>query len=237
MIFDKLFARTFLGVTLVIATCGVAYGGDKTVLLSQSCEEALALSALPMRLRDSASVYVLTEDGYKKTISSDGPFTCIVGRNHPQSLIPQCPNRAGAEQIIPGIIFTSLLGIEATAPDEISAKFDERVANGEFLPPTGPGVSWMASPYNYILVGDERIAHVPAHMMYYAPGLTDADIGGSSEEGFGSNRGVPFILDEGPHAYMISVIEHPTDGEQVLQACGDQVPTSPPAIAQSSAAN
>ena len=59
-------------------------------LLSTACEEALALSALPERLRTDATVYVLEATGYRKSRAGQGAFSCLVTRNHPQSYIPLC---------------------------------------------------------------------------------------------------------------------------------------------------
>ena len=91
-----------VAVALSAVTCSV--NATQPPLLTQACEEALALSALPAALRSDASAYVLTASGFEMTRQGSGPFTCIVARNHANALVPQCPDAAGADTVIPGII-------------------------------------------------------------------------------------------------------------------------------------
>lgn len=198
--------------------------------LSQACEEAVALSALPERLRAGASVYVMTEKGYRKTIEGDGSFTCIIERNHPQTLAPQCVDANGAAQIIPGIIYRGELVLAGKTGTEVQEAFDERAGRGEFQPPAGPGVNYMTSPYNYIYVESQnRLAHVPAHMMYYAPNLTNEDIGGSPRDAQ-ENTGHPFIVNPGIHGYMVAFVDQPSEGDAVQAACAGEVGDQPPPL-------
>ena len=195
--------------------------------LTSECEEVLALSALPLRLRDQASVVVLDGDEYRKTISSDGPFTCIVERNHPQSLIPQCADAAGRDTIIPAVIAKSLWALDGVVGTERQARFDERVADGTFRPPARPGIAYMVSDYNYVWNGaaNSRL-RVPPHVMFYAPGLEEADMGGSMAHSF-ENRGMPFLLEAGIHGYMISYVDHGSNSAAVERACAGQLPPAP----------
>jgi hypothetical protein len=194
-------------------------------LLTPACEEALALSALPERLRDSASVYILTDEGYQQVREGDGQFTCIVERNHVSALVPQCPDAAGASAIIPGIIMKSNWVLEGLTPDERAARFELQVADGVVQPPAGPGVSYMLSNFNYAWsVRQEALVRVAPHIMYYAPDVDNEAIGGSMEDGLGENRGYPFIVNEGIHGYIISLVEHTSDSSAVDANCRGQLP-------------
>jgi hypothetical protein len=198
--------------------------GDMT-LLTPACEEALALSALPERLRDSASVYILTEQGYALSRKGDGAFTCIVERNHVSALVPQCPDAAGASSIIPGIIMKSNWALEGLSPDERATQFRQRADAGALQPPAGPGVSYMLSNFNFAWsVRQEALVRVAPHIMYYAPDVSNDDIGGSMEDGLGANRGYPFIVEEGIHGYIISLVEHASDSSAVEANCRGQLP-------------
>jgi len=193
--------------------------------LPAACEEALALSALPKRLRDNASAYVLTPSGYELTRKRNGPFTCIVARNHEDALIPQCPDAAGAESIVPGIMLKSKWSLDGVAAQERETRFRKAAADGGLEPPSRPGISYMMSNFNYVWNAQAgSLIRVPPHVMFYAPGLTNDDIGGSFEEGTQKNRGVPFIIEEGIHGYMISFVEHASDSKDVLAACDDHLP-------------
>ncbi len=197
--------------------------------LTAACETALALSALPERLRGDASVYVLTENGYRMTRDGDGPFTCIVERNHRRALIPQCPDAAGADTIVPGIIYKSSLALEGVAPDERRRRFDQRVADGAITAPARPGISYMMSDFNYAWNARRgELFRIPPHVMFYAQGLDNDDIGGSMAEGMGGNRGYPFIVDPGAHGYIVSMVERGSDPGAVLAACEGQLPQVAP---------
>jgi hypothetical protein len=203
-----------------------------TPYLTPECEEALALSALPERLRGDATTYTLTNHGFERSRAGHGPFTCIVERNHPLALIPQCVDAAGAETIIPALIFKSERALAGRSPEEVAAEFEQKARDGEFQAPARPGISYMTSPYNYIYLGTQRgIAQVDPHLMFYAPGLTNADVGGSFAAGTEENRGLPFVLEPGIHGYMISFVDHASDGQAVRRACDGQVGETPPTLA------
>lgn len=220
-------AMLFPAGLLLSAASPVIAGGT---LLTQSCEEAVALSALPERLRGDASVYVLTESGYVKTIDRDGSFTCIVQRNHVQSLIPQCMDSAGSDQIIPALIFKSNLALGGATEEEVQAAFDEAVKAGRFQPPAGAGISYMTSRYNYIYITRaQAILNVGAHVMYYAPNVTNEQIGGSQQDAK-HNHGLPFVLEPGIHGYMIAYVDEPSSSEAVRMACQGQVGEEPPSL-------
>ena len=71
--------------------------------LTEECEESLALSALPLELRDRASVWVWRNGDFVRSRASDGGFDCIVQRNHPDSIIPECITSTGRDSILEGI--------------------------------------------------------------------------------------------------------------------------------------
>ncbi|MEO0425249.1 MAG: hypothetical protein AAF184_23130, partial [Pseudomonadota bacterium] len=85
----RLFSVTLLAALTAWSPLALAtQSAERLTPLPRACEEALALSALPLRLREQASVYALTDQGFELTRRSDGPFTCIVERNHARSIIP-----------------------------------------------------------------------------------------------------------------------------------------------------
>lgn len=193
--------------------------------LTADCESALALSALPARLRDTASVYVLRDDRFEMAREGSGPFTCIVERNHPVSLIPQCTDAAGRDSVVPGIVQRSEWVMEELSADARAERFASLVTAGEMVAPPRPGVSYMMSDFSYTWnpsLGD--YVKIPPHVMFYAPNLSDEDIGGSMAEGMGTNRGVPFIVQPGIHGFMTSMVEHASESDAVRAACAGQLP-------------
>lgn len=194
-------------------------------LLTQACEEALALSALPKRLRSDASAYVLTQDGYMLSRRGSGPFTCIVERNHENALIPQCPDAAGADSIIPGIMKKTEWALQGLSADERRERLDDLVRKGDLKVPSRPGISYMMSNFSYTWnARNEALSQIPPHVMFYAPNISNDDIGGSMQEGFGANRGYPFIVEEGAHGYITTLVEKASDENDVLAVCEGQIP-------------
>ncbi len=218
---------TTISATLVLGALGVqsVQGAD---YLSAKCETALALSALPSHLRTHASVYALGPEGFTKTVDSDGPFTCIVERNHPKSVIPQCVDAAGVDVILPAIMHKTKLAMQGMDPADIRADFSARVDRGEFKAPSSLGVNYMMSSYNYIyLQGRDVIANIPPHLMHYAPNVTNEDIKAVPNA---PRLGLPHINAQGIHGYFISFVEGASDPGAVQQACAGEVGDVPPEV-------
>ena len=163
-------------------------------------EVTMALSAAPAHLRDEAGVYALEATGFVKVRDSKNGFNCIVNRDHPLSLKPTCYDAEGSATILPKVIQVGAWMMEG----KTLAKIDQLVADGfkssRFISPRRPGVAYMLS-------GDIKnvnrktgdVSSFPPHVMFYAPNLTNADIG---SKGDGSD-GMPFIAYQGPHGFMI----------------------------------
>lgn len=195
----------------------------ETPTLSLGCEIALARSALPVTMRKTASVFAYDGTAFVETVSGDGPFTCIVGRNHARSIVPQCMDREGRGKILPKIIKNSLMALAGKSANEIDAAYQADLAAGKVLAPARAGVSYMASDYNHIYFeAGDQIQKVPPHLMFYAPGVTNADIDGAGPDA-DSFKGRPFIIEPGPHGYMISFVDQPADTSEVKTACAHEL--------------
>ena len=214
---------------LILVVALPAAAADR-IRLSQDCEVAVARSALPERLRADASVHALVGNTYEKVVEGSGPFTCIVERNHPDSVIPQCMDAAGVDSVLPAIIDRSEMAVAGADFAAIEAANTERLHAGMYHAAARPGVNYMMSDYNYIYVQSAgRVLKVPPHVMFYAPNLTNADIGGSFQ-GMIENIGTPFLFQEGPHGYLLTYTEHPADPNEVAQACSGQLGERPPSF-------
>jgi hypothetical protein len=203
---------------------------DDRLLLTEKCEIAVARSAAPLRLRSNASVYVLDGKQYRKVISGDGPLTCVVERNHPDSLIPQCMDQAGVDSVLPAILSRSEMAIAGASFDAIDAKNAELLQAGHFQPADRPGVSYMMSNYNYIYVASAgQVLKVNPHVMFYAPNVTNADVGGSFQ-GMTENIGTPFVFNEGLHGYMVVYTQYAANPNEVAEECRGQLREPPPSF-------
>ncbi len=206
---------------LVLASASVT--ADEVPTLSRTCEEALARSALPQTMRETASVFVYSGTTFVEAVSGSGPFTCIVGRNHARSVVPQCMDREGRDKILPTIIQNSAMALAGKTTKEIDAARQADLNAGKLQAPMRAGVSYMASDYNHIYFEEgDQIQKIPPHLMFYAPGVTNVDIDGATPNGT-SFKGRPFIIEPGPHGYMISFVEKATDTTEVQAACAGEL--------------
>lgn len=184
-------------------------------LYSREKEVALALSAAPEHLRKGAGVYALEKDGFVKVRDSDNGFTCIVNRDHPRNLKPTCFDREGTATILPKVLRVGELLMKGKPLDKISAEIKEGFRTGKYIAPRRPGIAYMLS--GDIRNFDPRTGKTdsfPPHVMFYAPNLTNEEIG-SKGDGEG---GLPFIAYQGPHGYMIMMPESPKHPEHSEEA-------------------
>ena len=187
---------------------GAAQSGDqRTVadgaipeLMSVAEETRLALEAAPPHLQAGAGVYVLQAHGFVQVRPSTNGFTCVVNRDHPRALKPTCWDAEGTRTIVPRVLWFGEQLMRGVPLDEIEREVSEGFRSGRFAPPARPGVAYMLSPRIRNVdraTGAERT--FPPHVMFYAPNLTDTDIGTAEDVG----EGMPFIDYQGPHGYMI----------------------------------
>ena len=166
-------------------------------------EIALALSALPESMRAAAAVHVLGAKGYKKAREGTSGINCMVERSRPDTQEPICWDREGSESIMPVAYAKAEWRGSGLKEDEVERRVAEGFASGRFRTPRRGGVAYMLSTENYVFNGQRVVKYHP-HVMFYAPYMTNADIGAN-----GKDPNAPWILNEGsPHAYIIVVTRH-----------------------------
>lgn len=172
-------------------------------VLPEACETTLALSAAPEHLQEGAALYLFRRDGYLKVREGSNGFTCLVNRDHPRVLKPVCFDAEGTRTIVPKILRVGELLAAGTEPAEIERRIDAAFAAGELVPPARSGVAYMLSDYNRPWDPQAgRLGWFPPHLMFYAPGLTSADVG--FDPGSYLDRPyLPFVGYQGPHGFFI----------------------------------
>jgi len=198
------------GVTLALVglfTAGVAAQSPAAPAFKRPATEAeevtLALSALPETLREGAGVHVLGPKGYRRVRESTTGINCLVERSRPDTQEPICWDREGSETIMPVTCAEAEWRAAGLTADDVERRVAEGFAKGRFRAPRRGGVAYMVSSENYVFNGERVIKYHP-HVMFYAPYLTNADIGAN-----GKDPNAPWILNEGsPHAYIIVVTRH-----------------------------
>jgi hypothetical protein len=168
--------------------------GGKVLLLPRDLEIRLAVNALPKELRDGATVLVLESDGYVKVRSGTNPFTCIVSRRG-GNFYPVCFDEEGTHTILPAFADDAVFRMNGSTEQEIERKLAEGFATGRYRPPSRPGIAYMLSPATYMMNAG-KLVRTPPHTMFYAPFLTNTDIGGLPGK-------TAFVDRPGPHGMFI----------------------------------
>jgi hypothetical protein len=160
----------------------------------------LALSACPPSMASKAAVYVLEPSGYIKVRDSQNGFTAIVQHSLLTSQEPQCMDAEGTRTFLPRMLKVAELRAQGKSPDEIKRFVADAIAKGVLQPPTRPGVDYMLSTENMVPDDKGVVAHFPPHVMFYAPYVTNADVGSDGQTG----GGPAFVAGEGtPYALII----------------------------------
>lgn len=196
---------------VVLLLMGSVHGlAQKLERMPADLETDFALSALPPHLRSGASVYLLDPDkGYYLATKGTNGFICFVARtdwehgeyrNDMAAAISY--DAEGAKTIWPS--FVDVEEMRASGKVQAAQMKDimtERFRKGYYKAPARAGLSYMLGPVMRVYDGaspNMMTMHLP-HYMFYAPFVTDADIGGTSS-GVG-----PLILGDGksPHGYIL----------------------------------
>ncbi len=189
--------------------------------LPRDLEIQLALSALPSHLRDNATVYVLNPDkGFEVARKGTNGFHTFVARTGDDTfrgswplteyrddiLYPISFDAAGAKQQMRVFFDAAEMQAKGTPPGELKKIIQERFKKGYYKAPERVGISYMLSPILRTYWNPEEnntaaTMNYP-HVMYYAPNVSDKDIGGGKRGGM-----YPFVIMPGPHGYIIQPID------------------------------
>ncbi|HKD24146.1 MAG TPA: hypothetical protein VKB71_19150 [Rhizomicrobium sp.] len=177
-------------------------------LMNRDDEVQLALSACPEPVAGKAGVYVLTATGYAKVRESQNGFTAIVQHSVPGAQEPQCMDEEGGRSILPRILMLAELRARGLSPAEIKRAMADALAKGMLHPPTRLGVDYMLSPRNIVPDDKGVIAPFPPHVMFYAPYMTNAQLGSGGQ----AAGGPAFVAGEGsPFALIIVPVRQHSD--------------------------
>ena len=193
--------------------------------LPRDLEIQLALSALPPHLRDHATVHVLNPDkGFEVARTGTNGFHAFVARTGDDAfrgswpltkyrddiLYPISFDKAGARAQMRVFFDAAEMQANGTPPGELKRIIKDRFKTGYYKAPERAGISYMLSPilrtyYNPEASGEESDSVLTMnypHVMYYAPNVSNEDIGGGKPAGM-----YPFVIMPGPHGYFIQPID------------------------------
>jgi hypothetical protein len=191
---------------LALGPPGWAQGASAAVPLeTQKTEVALALSACPQAVAKGAAVYVLGQSGYVKVRDSQNGFTALVQHTVPTAQEPRCMGAEGTRTWLPRILKVAELRAQGKSPEEIRQIIADALAKGILKPPS-LGVDYMLSTQNRVPNQKGIVTPFPPHVMFYAPNLTNTDLGVDNANlgPDGNPVGPVFVAGEGsPYALII----------------------------------
>ena len=204
-------------VSMAILSGPTAAASNETGALDampRSLEIRLALSALPPTLRAEATVYTLdTHQGYVIAQQGTNGQSCFVGRTEwkfadyrNDIYDPTCYDSVGSKNHMQVLFDVAKLRAQGIAPETMKKQIEHGFNVGKYHFPERAGFSYMTAPlmrtYMSLDPNDKSTVMTMSmpHVMYYAPNITDKDIGGL---GCPPCAPYPFAFETGPHGYII----------------------------------
>lgn len=168
---------------LVIALLGGRRAGAQQkpdlaqyLMADRAAEMALARSAAPKHVSDSASVMVLTRKGFVEAAHGTNGFSCFVlhsfdgpigdpGFWNPSIRAPHCVNPAAVRSVLRDILKRSEWIMAGVSPKDVAARTKRAYASGEFPKPAPGAMAYMLSPSQHL--NDTGEPHWMPHVMFY----------------------------------------------------------------------
>ena len=188
--------------------------------LPRDLEIELALSALPAHLQGAATVYVLNPaTGFEIARAGTNGFHALVARTGDDAfrgswpltayrsdiLYPIAFDAAGAKAQLRIFLDAAALQAKGTPAPELKRIIQQRTTTGFYKAPERAGIAYMLSPvlrtYSNPDAGEDVMTSNYPHVMYYAPDVSNADIGGTTPGGTD-----PFLILHGQHGYIVQAL-------------------------------
>lgn len=181
-------------------------------------ETQFALSALPPALREQATVYLLDpKSGYRPTRQGTNGIACLVERTaweladfRNDIYIPLCYDAAGVDAHFKVLRDTAALRAQGFGPAALKAEIEKRYQNKTYRAPQKPGLSYMIAPIMRTIGPPDLQVRTMAmpHLMFYAPFVTNEDIGAQPNLADRASLAWPFIDRQGnaEQSYMIQMV-------------------------------
>ncbi len=145
------------------------------VLMPPAEEAALARSAADSDISDHADVWVLYEDGYRLHAAGTNGWTCLVDRDHPESVAPICYDPEGTRTLVPGVVRIERLRAGGL-PYQAAVDSVEALYRAGVLPePTRPVFTTMLSRNQRLHSAPDgpAIGAWRPHVMIFDPGFSN----------------------------------------------------------------
>ena len=170
-------ALTISAASLPAQRPGTGQSGRRALLL-RSREIALARSAAPPAVSDSATIYVLGERDYEVAVTGTNGNACFVDRDRVETIAPHCFNAEGTGTVMQLQMHRIALLHQEHSVAETDREIADGLASGRFRLPRRPVLSYMMSADQNLFDDDGKPnGHWYPHLMLYMPYITAAELG------------------------------------------------------------
>jgi hypothetical protein len=164
----------------------------------RAAEISLARSAAPPAISASATVLVLSSEGYQIAVTGTNGFTCLVERAwmspfdspdfwNPKLRGPVCYNPAATRSILPIARYRTRLAQSGVSKPHMFDEIRAAIARKELPAPEPGAMSFMMSKDGYL--GDAAAGPWHSHLMFYIPGKDPSSWGANLP-------GSPVVVDD-----------------------------------------
>jgi hypothetical protein len=200
---------TLVAISLLVAGRAGAQVSDPAsyLIADRAAEIAMARSAGPKAIADSATILVLTKTGFVEAVRGTNGFTCFVGRSfdsafndpnfwNPANRGPECLNPPAVKSVLREMLKRAEWVMAGATKDEIQKRDREGYA-AHTLPVPAPGaMAYMLSPDQALASGN---SHWVPHVMFWfdkshAPAMGLSDANTTMLDGTATDPDAPFLL-------------------------------------------
>jgi hypothetical protein len=198
-----------------------ATGATEIEPLPRDLEMELAASALPPHLRDNATIYVLDpRKGFAVARKGTNGFHTLVARTGDDAfrgswplteypadvLYPVAFDAAGATTHMQVFFDAAQAQAKGMPAAELKKLIQQRFKTGYYKPPARAGISYMLAPIMRTYDDPEKSPKLMTashpHVMYFAPNVSDEDIGSGKLGGM-----YPHLIMPGPHGLIVQALD------------------------------
>jgi hypothetical protein len=194
-------------IAILLLVFSVDLSGVHTITGTTPADVQISLAkAAGPAVSEHATIYVLGPKGYSVASIGSNGFTCLVERQRPDTMEPECYDAEGTATTLKVRFFVEEQRAAGLSEERIDAAVADGYKKGRFLAPRRAGIVYMMSDYNFVLDPEsKKVIHFPGHLMFYAPNLTEKDVGAGPGVPFMTNPGGPdnviVVVPAGSHAH------------------------------------
>ena len=206
-------------VSLLGASAPPGQAADTTIeAMPAKLETQFALSAAPPPLRDKATVYLLDpKKGYQLSKQGTTGVACLVQRTvwewvdyRNDIYFPLCYDAAGTKTYLKASMDAAALRAQGMSATELKTEIENHDKNKTYTVPAKAGLSYMVGPLMRALGPPDMKMYTMSmpHLMFYAPGVTNEDIGAAPNLNDHPSLLYPFSDKQGnaEQSYIIQLI-------------------------------